>query len=374
MLDINFLTAIKRRVMYELRSAINQHVVFRGTEVYHKFPYTERPERAIVLRNVSSTRIRLSPDDFAGTVKSYVMQARAGNHKGSFLQWTWENREKITETVVGEDLSAQISGTAALGTNRFFETAYKPLMAGPGNSNIADNFRQIELKLNGAIVHAEMVDGSRGLIALPNAPVVGDTLTVSYFRSIMSPSGRYYIEIVDAGHFMVDPLLQVKKEEVLESTTGLEETAQLSHGNLLPDSDILYLSRGLEDDRIYLERGTDYTILASGLITFLVPLSVGFSLYADYRYIADSTGPHEIPSPLHYNDTAIPGTVLCFNNQIEVGDKAVVLVLPERELSASFYMGHWQLNLDIDVYARHPEEVSEVADHLINDVWDNRCL
>lgn len=380
MREVNLLTAVKRRVMYELRSAINEHVNYRGTEVYHKFPYTERPERGVVLRNATTSRIKLSPDDFAFTMKSYVALARAGNYGGKFMQWVWENREKTTECVKDEDLSTQIKGTASHGTNRFFYTQHKPILAGWNNDTVADNFRQIDLKLNGEVIHADFLDGSRGMIVLRTPPVVGDTLTVSYYRGIMSPPGRYYIQIVDPGstgtgtHFMVDPLLQVLKEEVIESTTGLEMTAQLNHGGLFGDFDKLYITKGRLDDKIYLERDTDYTITEDGLISFLQPLPVKHTLYADYRYVGTSTGPFPIPDPLHYDDTSIPGVVLCFNKQIEVGDKVVVIVYPERQVSASVYSGHHTMNFDIDAFSRHPEESAEMADFLINEIWDNRRI
>jgi len=374
MMDINLLTAVKRRVIYELRSAINEHLNFKGTEVYHKFPYTERPARGIVLRNVNSSRIKLSPDDFAYTMKSYVGLARAENYGGKFMQWVWENREKTTARANDESLTSQITGTATNGTNRFFYTQQKPILAGYNNDQIADNFRQIELKLNGETTHADFVDGSRGMIVLPMAPVVGDTLTVSYYYGIVSAPGRYYIEILAGNQFVIDPLLQIKKEEVIDITTGTELTATLDHSGLYGDFDVLYLMKGTSDEKFTLEKGTDYTVTAGGVITFLQALAVGYTLFADYRYVAPTMGPFPIPAPLHYDDTSIPGIVLSFNNQIEVGDKVVVIVYPERQLSASVYMGHYRMGFEIEVFSRHPEESAEMTDQIIHEIWCNRRI
>jgi len=374
MMDINLLTAVKRRIMYELRSAINEHLNFKGTEVYHKFPYTERPDRGIVLRNTSSSRIKLSPDDFAYTLKSYVALARAENYGGKFMQWVWENREETTEFAEDEDLSSQITGTATNGTNRFFYTTHKPILAGYNNDVIANNFGQVTVKLNGQVVHAEFVDGTRGMIVLSMPPVVGDTLTVSYYYGIMSAAGRYYLQVTTPTQFVIDPLLQVRKEEVIETTTGTELSATLAHSGLYGDFDVLYLMKGTSEDKTELVRGTDYTITSGGVITFLIPLPVGYSLFADYRYVVATMGPFTIPDPLHYDDTSIPGVVLCFNKQIEVGDKAVVIVYPERQLSASVYQGHYRMSFDIDVFSRHPEESSEMTDHLIHEIWGNRRM
>jgi len=373
-MDVNLLTAVKRRVMYELRSAINEHLVFKGTEVYHKFPYTERPERGIVLRNTSSSRVKLSPDDFAGTLKSYVTLARADNYAGKFLDWVWENRERTTEKVEDEDLSSQITGTSSNGTNRFFYTQHKPIRAGYNNDIVADNFRQIEVKLNGEVVHAEFVDGSRGMLVLSMPPVVGDTLTVSYFYSVMSAPGWYYLEIVSSTQFVVDPLLEIRNEEVIETATGTELTAQLDHSGLYGSFDVLYVTKGVPDDKIILTRDTDYTVDTTGLITFLQPLPVGYSLFADYRYVGATMGPFDIPDALHYDATSIPGIVLCFNKQIQVGDKLVVVVHPERQLSARIYMGHYRMSHDIDIFSRHPEESAEMLDHVMHEIWGNRRL
>jgi len=372
MLDMNLLTAVKRRIMYELRSSINEHGVFKGTEVYHKFPYTERPDRGIVLRSTSSSRIKLSPDDYIFTMKSYVALARAETHPGRFMQWVWENREKTTAKAMDEDLSSQITGTP--GTNRFFYTdaTHGPILAGSNNDNIADNFRQVELKLNGETVHAELVDGKRRLIALSMPPSAGDTLTVTYYYGIMSPPGRYYVQLIAGNQFMVDPLYQIFDEEVIDLTTGVELSAQLGHSGLYGDFDMLWLTKGRQDDEITLDRGTDYTVDATGLITFLQPLPVGYSLFADYRYVGASMGPFAVPEPLHYNDTAIPGVVLCFNNQLEVGDKVVVIVYPNRQISARVYGGHYRMTFDVDVFSRHPEESAEMTDHIIHDIWGER--
>lgn len=373
-MDINLLTAVKRRVIYELRSAINENLSFKGTEVYHKFPYTERPERGIVLRNTSSSRVKLSADDFAYTLKSYVALAHAGNNPGKFLDWVWENREKTTVKVEAEDLSSQITGTSTNGTNRFFYTQHKPILAGWNNDTVADNFRQVELLLNGEVVHADFIDGLRGMIVLQMAPVVGDTLTVNYYYGVVSAPGRYYIEIVSASQFVVDPLLQIKGEEVIETTTGTELTAQLQHSGLYGDFDVLYTTKGIPDDKISLVRGTDYTVDAAGLITFLQPLPVGYSLFADYRYVGATLGPFNIPDPLHYDDTSIPGVVLCFNKQIQVGDKLVVILYPDRQLAASVYSGHYRMVFDIDMFSRHPEESAEMLDHVMHEIWGNRRI
>jgi hypothetical protein len=82
-------------------------------------------------------------------------------------------------------------------------------------------------------------------------------------------------------------------------------------------------------NKIYLEKNIDYTITTAGVITFLNPLPVGTTLYANYRWGGATMGPFDIPEPFHYNNTALPGVILAFSNQLDIGTRVVVLVYPQ---------------------------------------------
>lgn len=374
-MENNLLRVVKSRVMDELTGSIQRHQVYRDSvKVFHKFPYTERPMMAIILKNASSSRIKLSADDHAGVLKSHVTMARAENYEGNFLEWVWEDFNNLTSYQKNEDLSAQITGTPTFGTNRFFHTSRKPLLSGYNNTAVADNFRQISVLLNGQPILPEFVDGAEGLFSLPMAPVVGSQLQVSYHYSNLTPPGRYYIEIVSPSEFVIDPFLIVKDEKVIQKTTGMEITAQLAHGNLYGDFDMLYTKAEGASNKFYLEKGVDYTLTQSGLITFLLPLEVNTTLYATYRWVGDTLGPFTIPAEFHYINNALPGVILSFSNQITVGDKAVVIVYPKREPAANMNSGHYKMSFDIEVVARDPQQLANMTDHLIEDIWGNRRL
>lgn len=375
-MEINLLRAVKLRVMDELRYAVQKHQLYRDkVQVYHKFPYKERPMTGIVLRNASSSREKLSADDFAGTLKSHFALARAKNHEGNLLEWVWEDPTHMTGIQKNEDLSSQISGTSGHGTNRVFYVQHTPIISGLNNTKPADNFRQINLTLNGAVTYAEFVDGGRGMIILPIAPVVGDDLRVTYYYKAITPAGRYYIEMIDDGRFVIDPLYQVRKEKVIARTTGTESTVSLDNSNLLSGFDVLYTLKSDRSNKIYLTKGVDYTIDdSSGLITFLNPLPVDTTLYADYRWIGTTMGPFDVPKDFHYKNEDLPGVVLSFSNQIKQGDKMVVIAYDRRETAAKMYSGHFRMHFDIDVFTRDPEQLADLTDHVVQEIWSNRRL
>jgi hypothetical protein len=374
-MENNLLRVVKSRIMDELTGSVQRNMVYRDkVQVFHKFPYKERLQMGIVLKNASSSRIKLSPDDHAGVLKSHVMMAHAENFEGKFLEWVWEDFNNLTGYQKDEDLSSQITGTTSNGTNRFFTVSKKPILSGYNNTVIATNFRQISVLLDGLPVLPEFIDGKSGVFSLPQAPAVGSQLLVSYHYSNLTPPGRYYLEITSPTQFVIDPFYVIKDERVIERTTGMEPTAQLLNGNLYGDFDILYTMKSNVSTKFYLEKYTDYTIDENGLITFLLPLEEGTTLYANYRWVGDTMGPFNIPEEFHYVNDALPGIILAFSNQITVGDKAVVIVYPQREPAAEMKSGHYKMVFDIEVVARDPQQLANLTDHLIEDIWGNRRL
>ncbi len=373
-MEINLLSAIKLRLLDELRYTVQVHQVYRDkVRVYHKFPYKERPMMGVVFQNASSTRTKLSADDYAGALKSHLALARAKNRTDRFLLWAWEDPTNMTKRAVDEDLSSQITGSATYGTNRVFNTAHQ-IIAGKHNTVIADNFRQVDILKNGEVTHAEFLDGKEKLIMLPEPPVVGDTLTVSYWYSNLTPPGRYYIELISSMHFVIDPLYDVEDENVIPRTLGTELTASLDNSNIYPNLDVLYTKKNVHSNKFFLEKGTDYTLASSGLITFLNPLQADTTLFATYRWIGDRLGPFEIPNEFHYSNEALPGVTLAFSNELEAGGRLVLIVNPKREPTASVFSGHFNMNFDITAFTRDPKQLADLTDHILNHMWNNRRL
>jgi len=375
-MESNLLNSAKRRVLRELNDTIQNNPVYRDQlKVYHKFPYKERPMRGVILRNASATRIKLSADDYAADLKSHVAIAKAQNYEGKFLDWVWEDSTNITKKVYQEDVSSQITGTASVGTNRVFQVSNYPIVSGKFNTLIADNFNQVEVLVDGEKVFVDQVDGEEGKVYLSFSPTIGQTVTISYWYKNLVDPGRYYIQLISTSQYVIDPLYIVKGEKVIEGTTGVETTANLAHGGLLTDLETLYIQKYSRSNQIKLISGTDYTIdTATGEITFLSPLPVGTNLYANYRWVGSTLGPFEIPSDFHYDNEALSGIILAFGNKKVVNDKLVLLVYPNREQASKVYSGHWDMNFDIDVFARDPIELPDLTDYIIDDMWTRKRL
>lgn len=373
MAQTELLRSIKLRVLDELRNAVQEHEVYRSfVNCYHKFPYSERPMAGIVLRGASSSRIKLSADDHAGTVKSYVALAKAENVEGKFLEWVWEDSVNLTQQVYQEDVSSQTTGSPTFGENRVFHVAHYPILSGMNNLKYADNFRQIYVTVNGTQVLAEFVDGLHGMFVLPLAPPTGSTVLVNYYYSNLTPPGRYYFEITAANTYTITPFYVIKREEVIVNTTGAEITASLDHSPLYGDFDTLYTWKYPYGEKFYLIKGTDYTITLGGVITFLQSLPAHTTLYADYRWVGTVMGPYTIPKEFHYDNTVLPGVTLAFGNQFDVGSKMVVVVYPQREVSATMMSGHFKMSFDIEVFMRDPIQLPDLTDHVIQWIWAER--
>lgn len=375
--DSRLLRSVKRRLFDEVTDSLQQHANYRDkVKVYHKFPYSERPQMGILLRNNSASRQRLSADDYSATVSSHVALASAKNKEGRILKWVWEDQTNLTKYQVNEDVSSQLQGDSNFGTNRVFTVSHKPIVSGMFNTKIADNFAQVTVTVNGVKIFPEYVNGEKGIIILEQAPTVGSTVLISYEYSNLTPAGRYYIEIVSEKQFVIDPIYIVKAEELITKTTGTESSAQTENHNLLENFDVLYTMKNKYSNKLYLVRGVDYTINTYGTIQFLnQPLPVGVTLYANYRWIGDELGPFDLPEgEFEYNNLALPGVILGFGSERIIGDKNVIIVYPQRETAAKVYSGHWNMSFEIDVISRDTVQLPELADWIVTDMWSRKRL
>ena len=373
-MEINLLRSVKYRVMDELRYAIQENLVYKDkVEAYHKFPYDERPMMGVILRNASGSRVKLSADDHAATLKSHFTLAKAQNKQGKFIQWVWEDALHTTSYQVKEDVSSQTSGSPTFGTNRVFNIS-RQMVSGPNNTLFADNFRQIVVTVNGVKVFSEYVNGKKKMVILPVAPTSDSEVLVSYYYSRVTPAGRYYIEVMPDNKFVMDPLYMVEDEEVISRTTGIEMTAQLDNSDIIINFTTLYTKKQRNSTKFTLIRDTDYTVDTTGLITFLNPLEPDTTLYATYRWAGSTMGPFDIPGDYQYNNEALPGAMIAFSNQIEVGSRMVIICHPKRENSAKVRSGHYNMSFDIEVFTRDPQQLADLTDHIVNELWVKRRL
>lgn len=367
-MESNLIRAIKARIFDELADSANKHPGYDSRiKIFHKFPEEERPQMGILVKNSSASRIRMSADDFVGDMRSHLALASDTDHEGVAVEWVWEDFQNLTKSVTREDVSSQLNPTT-----RVFYTAHKPIVSGEHNSKAADNFAQVEVFINGSKVFPEFVEGKSGLVVLSVAPPSAAVVEINYHYKNLTPPGRYYLDMVEDNQYTILPLYIVEKELVLPLTTGLELTSNLSNSNIFEFLDKLYTQKTPRSEKLPLVKGVDYSLSSAGLITFLTPVLAGTSLYANYRWQGTLIGPKTLPNAYYADNTSLPGVVIAFGARAKKGDRLVILVHENRELASKVYGGHWRVSLDISIFTRSPQELAELTDHIIDDMWSRK--
>lgn len=186
-------------------------------------------------------------------------------------------------------------------------------------------------------------------------------------------AGIYYIEILsvpenanDSGTYAVDPLLEATDEALLQFRSGIERQAQLENIPLQGTLRI-YLNR-----RQLLTEGKDYTVnYQDGAIELLGRFEPAAQLTADYFYPVPSIGP--VPWQWNISDfKTLPGTVLAFGKRGKVGDKVAIRIYPDRVDAAQAFGGKFEATFEMDVIARDPIQMEEVADLAIMYLWGQK--
>lgn len=364
----NLLFSVKRRILDEVVSAFNQHPSYsKKVEVYNKFPYQERVQYGVILRNSSASVVRMSPDNYMAELITHVRLVRHTNYPGLSVEWARENAPEVTDYIVDEDVSDQVGPT-----QRQFLTS-KVILSGPGNTKYANNIGQVRITVNGNQVFPEYINGKRKIVLLQRTPASGDIVKISYYtRNIVDP-GIYVLDFNEDNQFTIGPIFIIEDEFLIEGTDGTETSVSLSHNMIESDTDRLYLSSYNDHIPIWLERGTDYTIdYSAGLISFLNPLPKNFNLFADYMYQPGyGVGPY-VFKPYQEVHDALKGVVISIGRRAQKGDRQIIIVSEHREDTAKVYGGHWEMSLSLGVIAKDPIQMEEMTDHIVQFLWGQR--
>lgn len=270
--------AVTNRIIKELRNYWSYHPKFRDrlvNAIQGRYSFQERPQVGMIVKSAGANILRLSPDNFVGTVHSYAALAKYRNHPGVAIEWIREDA--------------------------------------------------VAIQNNGGV--------------------------------FPSPPGIYYVDMDTETQFYVDVLHDITNEQV-QNVSG---TIYALDRPYLEGTLVVYE----QPSGWQLREGVNYTANAeTGEITLTDPLPDGRWLVADYRSPNTSRGPFEIrPNRAHH--TAIPGVVLAFGNRIEAGDRMAVVVRPTRCPAYLEFGGHWDVNVDIDIFARDVYEQREIADRSV---------
>lgn len=86
-------TALSRRVVQELRAFWATHPRYQDLvdNIQGKYSFEQRPQYGIVVKVGAANQVQLSPDNFVGTVQSYVTIARIPGYTGLSCEWVRED-------------------------------------------------------------------------------------------------------------------------------------------------------------------------------------------------------------------------------------------------------------------------------------------
>lgn len=89
---------LKRRFIEELRRYWMHHPKYRDdlpNNIQGKFSFKERPQRGIIVKTGSGTRVDLSADNYLGVIESYCLLTKVTNKAGFSIEWIREDARAI---------------------------------------------------------------------------------------------------------------------------------------------------------------------------------------------------------------------------------------------------------------------------------------
>jgi len=100
--------ALKRRLILELQDSFSRHPVYTKIVpfIQNRFAFDERPQFGIVIKGSNANKVQFSPDNFVGTVQSYVMLAYVGQPTYA-LEWI---REDLSAVRANNDVFPTLPG------------------------------------------------------------------------------------------------------------------------------------------------------------------------------------------------------------------------------------------------------------------------
>jgi len=352
---------VKFRIIDELKASFRGHPVFKDVEqfIQNKFAFEERPSFGIVVKNISGDLIKLSPDNFLGTIVSHVYLARVQNYEGRSIEWVREDIENILVTT-SEDVSSQFDGTI-----RTLQTTNFPLIDAR-TGEYAEKPFSVRVTINGVLVLPLSIMPLTGQIILEQTPRIGTTVNITYAYRVLEPQGIYFVEITGSNQFVIDPVYVIENASLTDDYDGSQTIFQLPHYPLFAQTVDVW-----RDDRIELIKDQEYTVDAqTGILTLINPsMPSGTILTVSYKYPGVSRGPYPL-IPERSNNLAIKGVVLAFERGIKEGDKQAVIIRNTREHVAQAYGGKWDFSISLDVYAKDPIQREELTDLTLSILWE----
>ncbi len=370
----NLIFSTKKKALDLLNRSISANPKFRDiAKAYNSFHGSkERPQVGVRINSSSGTRLKQSPDDALAELFSLAVLLPFPQKPNASIDWVWENTRALCVPVKLEDVTSRLTPDR---TRLIFDD--KTLVMGPGTPVPAKGYGPVTIYAGGRKMMHQASPNAVDFVGVSIPP--GVQVLASYTYLDGAPPAFYIVEILQPeseGHlpdFVVRPLFTVEGEVLIEKTSGLETDVQLkATSNVLTTKGfLLYTQTTQYSVKRALQAGVDYEVTSEGLITFLQPLPSNTYLFATYRYYGDVQGPFKIPHEHYACTEAIKGVTIAFGEGLQAGDTQIVGLLPKRERVANVRGSHFEMNIDITVFARDPISSAELCDHLIGDIWGN---
>ncbi len=94
----NWLTnATKKKIINEIKGVLYTHPKYRNdvNNVQNKFSFDERPQRGVIINGTSAERVRLSADNYMGTLSSFCMLTYFDQKPSYSIEWVKENNNEL---------------------------------------------------------------------------------------------------------------------------------------------------------------------------------------------------------------------------------------------------------------------------------------
>ena len=91
---------LKRKILSELKDCFKDWIPQHADAIdyiNHKYSFSQRPQKGVVVNNANASPIRLSNDNFQGTVYSHAMLAEVDGFPGTSVEWVRQNRRLLLE-------------------------------------------------------------------------------------------------------------------------------------------------------------------------------------------------------------------------------------------------------------------------------------
>jgi len=179
----------------------------------------------------------------------------------------------------------------------------------------------------------------------------------------LASPGYYVVTMTEKYKFKVQPFLNIINEELeLDFIMG-QDGAHLKSKPVNPRSEKILA------DTTLLKPNIDYIMdYNDGIIKFNIDTD-SFDVYtADYQVIGDQS--EEYPIDIYQlNNTAIPGIILAFGDNLKEGDEQVVIVEQNKRDIAKVFGGRWQLGIDLIVAAQDDDQQEKILDYAVSHLW-----